>query len=83
MSTYEQYLRRKALLEFYNNLSDDDKVLLREMNKKRSVINNDSRPLSVDCRDPYWRGVSQNIVGDAIFSAGTTILRNLLTKVRL
>ena len=77
MGGYNEYLRRKAFLDFYSRLSDNDKRLLAQMS---NPVKNDvmGKTTEIDCRDPYWRGVSQNIVGDAIYDIGIHLLKRLI-----
>lgn len=81
MSDYAKYIQEKALIDFYNGLSDEDKKKFIEMYNNRSVEVNNDRPISVYCRDPYFRGVSQNIVGDAIYDIGLRVLKKFISKL--
>lgn len=75
-----EYIRIKSLLDFYNSLSEDEKRQFSQM--KSGGQEKQSFPATVvECKDPYWRGVSQNIVGDAIYDVGLHFLKKLLGRV--
>lgn len=83
MNTYAEYIRFKALKEFYDNLSDEDKKTLASLLENRLPDKKEQPVNFVQCKDPYFRGVSQNIVGDGLYDLGLYVLRRLLGGVRL
>ena len=75
-----EYIRIKSLLDFYNSLSDDEKRQISQMISGGQ--DKQSCPATVvECKDPYWRGVSQNIVGDTIYDIGIHFLKKLIGRV--
>lgn len=79
MNVYQRYLKAKALADFYESLPDEDKQIL--ANSYKNSKNLREVTTHMDCRDPYWRGVSQNIVGDALYDIGIHVLRKLLSRI--
>lgn len=83
MSVLAEYMRLKALKEFYDNLSEEDKKKLVSLSEDRLPEKNGQPINYVQCRDPYWRGVSQNIVGDGLYGIGLHVVKYLIRHVNL
>ena len=80
MNQYSQYLRRKALLEFCDGLSDSDKALLME----HFVGKNGMQPIEPrQCRNGFIRGVGENVVGNAVYDIALGLGKTLLKNIRL
>ena len=83
MNIYAKYIRFKTLKEFYDNLSDEDKNVLASMSKDRLPAKNEQPISYVQCKDPYWRGVSQNVVGDALYDVGLHVIKSVIKQIKL
>ena len=80
MNQYSQYLRRKALLEFCDSLSDSDKaVLMEHFVGKNEMQATEPR----QCQHGFIRGVGENVVGNALYDIAIGIGKTLLKNMRL
>ena len=80
MNQYSQYLRRRALLEFFDSLSDSDKALLMD----HFVGKNGMQPIEHrQCRNGFILGVGENVVGNAVYDIALGLGKTLLKNIRL
>ena len=81
---YKEYLRRKALVEFYEGLSEDDKRLLAQsLSENEKIMKKlDAVESKVDGNHhSFGFGVLENVAGNAAYDAGLWILRKLLGRL--
>jgi hypothetical protein len=76
---YARLVKMKAFVDYYNGLSDDDKrafaMLANQSGNKTGVTN------TPDCRQSFVRGVGENVVGNAVYYIGASLIKALLKKI--
>lgn len=80
MNQYSQYLRRKALLEFCDGLSESDKALLIEHFVGKNGMCNEEPG---QCHNGFIRGVGENLVGNAVYDLALCLGKSILKNIKL
>lgn len=77
MDGYARLLRQKALLDWYNSLSDDDKrLLVRLVDTQRTPA-----PATATAPRSFARGVGENVVGNAVYGLALAVLKRIVAKI--
>lgn len=84
MNAYQRYIKLKALADYYESLSDDDKrLLLQSLSENEKIMKKlDAVESKVGGdRHSFGFGVLENVAGNAAYDAGLWILRKLLGRL--
>lgn len=84
MNPYQRYIKLKALADYYESLSDDDKKLLTQSLSENE--NNIERKLDVieqkveKNHHSFGFGVLENVVGNGAYDLGLWLLKRLIPR---
>ena len=76
---YARYIRLKAVADFYDSLSEDDKRAFSMLTNQKTT--NTVTPSVVVRKPSFLYGVGENVVGNAVYGIGISLLKSLIQKI--
>ena len=73
---YARYIRLKAVADFYDSLSEDDKRALSLLVNESTTT--EQKPSVVVKKSSFLYGVGENVVGNAVYDLGLKLIKALL-----